>query len=167
MGGTLIAALLEFPTQEHVNSVCKLGQGEQTCRYLTSTGGKKQGWTCEKSGSLRRILDERVAYGTMNAKGDNCGGLLELILENQKELVGKQVKYEETTPTYRSAGPFKRVEVKSGMCRIFWDDHGKEKDVTINLDYLNIDVSPGSISFGVSGLGSFAGTTNILLSEAS
>ena len=155
----LVETLLRFPTEEHVENVCKLGQGEKTCCYLT-TG--PNGWSCAKSSSLRQTIDERVASGTMNAKADNCEGLLGFIIEHQQELVGKKVEYEESMPSYRSAGPFKRMEVKNGNFFIFWDDDG-ERDNATNVKYLDITVSLQRITFGVARLGSFAGRTTIIL----
>jgi hypothetical protein len=32
------------------------------------------GWHCAKNTPLRRLLDERVAAGAINARGDNCEG---------------------------------------------------------------------------------------------
>lgn len=58
---------------KHAKEVCKIGQGAECCRYL-AMGSK--GWSCEKFGSLSRMLDARVREGTMRAKGDNCEGRL-------------------------------------------------------------------------------------------
>ena len=42
------------------------------CRYL---GGSPVGWKCLKlDENLKKLLDDRVASNTMNAKGDNCEG---------------------------------------------------------------------------------------------
>jgi hypothetical protein len=54
-----------------VDSVCKLGQGKDCCRYLARDA---QGFKCLKLTELRYHLDERVKRGTMNARGDNCEG---------------------------------------------------------------------------------------------
>jgi len=62
----------KYPTDEWTKAVCKTGQGELTCRYLTMG---PNGWSCEKFGSLREHLDRRVANEEMNARGDNCEGL--------------------------------------------------------------------------------------------
>jgi hypothetical protein len=59
-------------TEEHVKAVCKPGTTE-CCRYLTMG---PRGWSCEKHGSLKALLDERVRTGTMRATGDNCEGRL-------------------------------------------------------------------------------------------
>lgn len=52
-------------------NICKIGQGDECCRYLACGA---DGFECLKNTSLRRLLDERVEFGTMNAKGDNCLG---------------------------------------------------------------------------------------------
>lgn len=60
------------PTDAEVKSLCKIGQGDACCRYLTMGS---DGWGCAKlSRELRKQIDERVTAGTMNAKGDNCSG---------------------------------------------------------------------------------------------
>lgn len=59
-------------TDEHAKSACKPATLE-CCRYLTMG---PNGWSCEKLGSFRSLLDERVKAGTMRAIGDNCEGRL-------------------------------------------------------------------------------------------
>lgn len=61
-------------TDQHAQDVCKVGMGVFCCRYL-SMG--PQGWSCQKHGSLRAHLDQRVATETMHARGDNCEGRAE------------------------------------------------------------------------------------------
>jgi len=58
-----------FINEEHRDSVCKMGKGHETCRYLTF---QPEGFTCEKGGPLQVQLDARG--DTMNARGDNCDG---------------------------------------------------------------------------------------------
>ena len=158
----LVAALSGFPTEEHVKKVCKIEQGEETCRYLTMS---PDGWNCAKSGSLRRAIDERIEKGTMNAKGDNCEGILGLIIEKQEELKGKRVEYRESMPSYTSGGDFEGISMKGSTCSIVWrDSEGKEDGQSISVEHLDITVTPRSIVFGISGLGSFAGITTLYLS---
>lgn len=59
------------PTSEETKTLCRVAEGDATCRYLTMSA---RGWGCEKLTTLRRVIDERVAAGTFNAKGDNCPG---------------------------------------------------------------------------------------------
>jgi hypothetical protein len=61
---------LEPITEEHVRTVCQPGT-TKCCRYLTMS---PKGWSCEKHGSFRALLDARVAADTMRARGDNCEG---------------------------------------------------------------------------------------------
>jgi hypothetical protein len=61
-------------TDEVANTVCKMGQREACCRYL-SMG--KDGWSCLKHSELRSYIDMRADSKTMNARGDNCEGRLE------------------------------------------------------------------------------------------
>ena len=51
-------------------TLCKMGQGKETCRYLTFGDG----YECAKHTELRPYIDERVEAGTMTAQGDNCVG---------------------------------------------------------------------------------------------
>lgn len=62
----------EYPTDETVKTICKAGQGEWTCRYLTGTA---DGFSCAKHTPLRFTLDSRVGEGEMIARGDNCDGM--------------------------------------------------------------------------------------------
>jgi hypothetical protein len=61
----------EPPTDEWTKTVCKIGQGHDCCRYLTMS---PDGWSCEKHGTLARLLDRRAAAGEMVARSDNCPG---------------------------------------------------------------------------------------------
>lgn len=57
---------------DHVKTVCKMGQGAVTCRYLAVGNG----FICAKTNpSLKALLDEKVASGKMGSKGDNCEGM--------------------------------------------------------------------------------------------
>ncbi len=59
------------PTDDETKAVCKLGQAMLCCRFLAMG---PDGWSCLKLTSLRGHIDERVARGTFNARGDNCDG---------------------------------------------------------------------------------------------
>jgi hypothetical protein len=59
------------PDDDHVKTVCKIGQGEACCRYLTISSS---GWSCEKLTSIGRHLDEMVVNKDIIARGDNCQG---------------------------------------------------------------------------------------------
>jgi hypothetical protein len=58
-------------TKEHMDFVCRPGQGAGTCRYLTTSA---KGFGCEKHTELADYLDERVRTNSMTAQGDNCEG---------------------------------------------------------------------------------------------
>lgn len=64
---------------DYVRSTCKIGQGAACCRYLLMD---LAGWNCAKTvadgGTVRALLDKRVALGTINARGDNCEGIKRL-----------------------------------------------------------------------------------------
>lgn len=63
---------VQYPSNSWIKDKCKIGMGAQTCRYLTMAAS---GWSCEKGGELRSILDKRVADNVMVAQGNNCPGL--------------------------------------------------------------------------------------------
>lgn len=56
---------------DHIKNICKIGQGNDCCRYLTMS---PSGWNCEKHSGLKKILDSRATNKTMVAQGDNCEG---------------------------------------------------------------------------------------------
>jgi len=60
------------PDTKHAKEVCKVGQGAETCRYLTMTSF---GWSCEKGSSMSLYIDRRVQQDKMTARGNNCDGL--------------------------------------------------------------------------------------------
>jgi len=70
-------------------------------------------------------------------------------------------------PTHLDSAVFTRMEIANGMLRLFVEDADedeREKQISsINVDYLDMDVSPTAITFSISGLGSFGGETTIFL----
>ena len=57
-------------TKEHLMKVCKIGQGNDCCRYVLVD---PKGILCGKDDpGLKATLDSRVEK--MTAKGDNCEG---------------------------------------------------------------------------------------------
>ena len=58
---------------EHLEEVCKIGQGNKCCRYI----GLSNGWACLKHSSLKDALDARVRSKAITAQGDNCDGKLQ------------------------------------------------------------------------------------------
>jgi hypothetical protein len=56
---------------EHwIVTVCKFGQGADTCRYLIMAV-TDDGFSCAKLTRLKTFLDEAI----MTARGDNCEGV--------------------------------------------------------------------------------------------
>ena len=58
-------------TEEHLKKICRIGQGNKCCRYIT-VGPK--GFACVKHTSTSKYLDSRVRNNDMVAQGDNCDG---------------------------------------------------------------------------------------------
>jgi len=56
---------------DHVKNVCKIGQGNDCCRYLTMGS---EGFECVKNSSVAATLDMRASTETMTAQADNCEG---------------------------------------------------------------------------------------------
>ncbi len=54
-----------------IEDVCKIGKGNECCRYLVI--GTK-GFECMKHTSMKQLLDKRVEDKMMTARGDNCEG---------------------------------------------------------------------------------------------
>lgn len=59
----------------HLNSVCKLYEKHETCRYICLY---PIGFVCAKKTPMKKMLDQRVAEGKMTARSDNCEGLGEI-----------------------------------------------------------------------------------------
>ena len=57
-------------SDEHRINVCQLGT-ENCCAYILLS---VNGFECAKNSRLKLAIDLRLAEGTMNAIGDNCGG---------------------------------------------------------------------------------------------
>lgn len=64
----------------HIKEICRIGQGELCCRYLTMA---PTGWSCMKGTALQLLLDNRVKYNDMVAQGDNCEGKTDEFLNNE------------------------------------------------------------------------------------
>lgn len=69
--GKFTAQVEDGKMARHVDEVCKIGQGNECCRYLAAD---YRGLVCIKLTSLKAQVDRRVATETMVARGDNCDG---------------------------------------------------------------------------------------------
>ncbi len=56
----------------HLNSVCKIDQQKDTCRYISCS---KIGFVCMKKSPAKEKLDDMARDGNMVARSDNCEGL--------------------------------------------------------------------------------------------
>jgi hypothetical protein len=54
-----------------LRSVCLIGQGDKTCAFL---GCGANGFECLKGTGAERFIRQRLANGTIGARGDNCEG---------------------------------------------------------------------------------------------
>jgi hypothetical protein len=60
-------------SKETLRDVCKVGYGEETCRYVVAG---INGIECAKlEERAKKEIDSRVAKGLFVAKGDNCIGI--------------------------------------------------------------------------------------------
>lgn len=59
-------------SKAHLESVCRTGKQEKTCRYV---GLGPNGFFCAKKTPIKSALDERAESGKSVARGDNCEGL--------------------------------------------------------------------------------------------
>ncbi len=62
---------------EHIEKLCKVGKGSNTCRYLLFG---MNGFQCAKDNTEnKKAVDENWATKSHGAQGDNCEGYLNLI----------------------------------------------------------------------------------------
>jgi hypothetical protein len=59
--------------EAHLHSICKLKQGNDTCRYIGLV--PSLGFVCAKKTPMKTMLDKRASNNEMKATGDNCEGL--------------------------------------------------------------------------------------------
>ena len=135
-----------FPSQKHVIETCKMGREEETCRYLAMGSG----WECSKANcSLRKNIDKGVENGEIVTKGDNCMGLLGLIIKEQEKLRGREANY--TRPYFAMTSKFKKIEIEDTLRVIMnWKNKkGVEKGAEFEFDIndLNIALNSKSVSF--------------------
>lgn len=71
---TTISDHMSMPpiSDERLRTVCKIGQREACCRYITCG---QDGFQCAKGAELAAEINRRVEAGRMVARGDNCPGL--------------------------------------------------------------------------------------------
>jgi hypothetical protein len=62
-------------TQSHLQTVCKIHQGKDTCRYI-ARDLDGEGFVCMKNSKMQAVLDNQVAENKMLAQGDNCEGMV-------------------------------------------------------------------------------------------
>lgn len=159
MSENLYQEFSSFPSEDHAKEICKLGQGEKTCRYLVV--GEK-GFKCGKYNFVRGAIDERSEAGTMNAKGNNCEGIVDLFSKNANRLKGNKVYHEESMPFVYLEGVFNVLKVKNGTVSLDVDWKDWEKfSPAIAEDYTNITITRDGIVFSIRGLGSFGGITTV------
>ncbi|MCL4366294.1 hypothetical protein M1437_03645 [Patescibacteria group bacterium] len=107
-----------FPTVQHVQSVCRAGQGAEQCRYLSQhvslTG--TQNYCSRGSEYERERRDEQVARGDIKARGDNCPGTLGFVIDNQELLMGNRTVHHEAGKDYE--GTFTGVHQRNGIIEV-------------------------------------------------
>lgn len=124
-----------FPGQKHVMETCKMGQGKETCRYLRVGSS----WECLKANcSLRKNIDKRVENGEIVTKGDNCMGLLGLIIQNQEKLRDKKASY--IRYYCHIDANFEKMETGDGILKIIMGKNKKKLEFTFDTDNDNLDI---------------------------
>jgi hypothetical protein len=135
-----------FPTQKHGIEICKLGQKEKTCRYLFTDSTKGWRWGCIKTNNLRKLIETRVKNNETSAKGDNCEGLLGLIIKEQQKLKGRKVIY--IRPYCQITSNLKKIEIEDNIFRIVMEWENKRKlEFAFDIDDLDIIVNSQGIDF--------------------
>jgi hypothetical protein len=56
----------------HLVKVCKIRQGEQTCKYICLTAS---GYICTKKTKLKKVVNDMVKKRIIKADKDNCSGI--------------------------------------------------------------------------------------------
>jgi hypothetical protein len=145
----LEALLQAFPKKEHLREKCRPMAGSDTCRYLTCGA---EGFRCAKFTGLREAIDKQK--DAMRAKGDNCEGILAVIVDHAQELVGKRVLCEEIMPTRITKGSLMDIEIEeNGNLSISWEEKEKGRDYlySFSVRSLRIAISNLKIKFSFSG----------------
>jgi hypothetical protein len=78
---------------DHLRNVCKIGQKEQTCRYLYAG---QTGFECVKlDQDFKHLQDQRVEKGIAAAlgqgTGDNCDGVTDKAILNDMDYINKKL----------------------------------------------------------------------------
>lgn len=61
----------------HLKSVCKIGCGNYTCRYLASFSASAGEFKCMKNSPIAGEIDAEIRDNPKwRARGDNCDGLI-------------------------------------------------------------------------------------------
>ena len=103
-----------------------MGQGKETCRYL-GVGSRLE---CFKTScSFKKDIDKRVKNNEMVAKGDNCMGLLGLIIQNQEKLKGNKASY--IRCYCQMNANFKKIEIEDEDKKIETEDEDKILKITM------------------------------------
>ena len=182
MNDILMHKLSAFPADSHIREVCERSGGDGQCRYLTAvyTSGGTVRNTCEKYGRLRNVIDQRVAENSMRRKGDNCDGLVGVLMHELGSLIGARVEYIESYPTLTHGGTLKEIDFVPSVAtssgndtiqrrcayslrmKVDWED-GRDYSPGYYLHDLQIDVTTNGLSFGVRGAGTLAGVITVHL----
>jgi len=59
----------------HLDVVCKIRQGENTCRYIAGVPTSGGFYACMKKSPAKNRIDEWTNSENFSAKADNCEGL--------------------------------------------------------------------------------------------
>ena len=135
-----------FPTTQHVQAVCRAGQGEGQCRYLSQrvnlAGTKNYCW--KGSEYERECIDTQVAQGYVEAQGDNCPGTLGFVIDNQGLLMGNRTVHHEAGEDYE--GTFTGINQRNGIIEVAGIGTA-EKSVDVSISHEGIVFAARYIGF--------------------
>lgn len=143
-----------FPSDEHVDRVCKPGQ-EGACRYLSMAGTTE---ICERYSRSGEYINQCIEDGTFRATGDNCQGIVTLLEAHSDLLIGNRVTMRESCPDWLEEGTLESIAVDGrNICFSARTKSGELYEAPFKLDDTEISATREGIVANVRGLSAFAG----------
>ena len=86
----LLKILGKFPSKDHVQKICKIHQGRKTCRFRAIYQRRN---FCTKCTDCRISMNNCIREDKRRPHGDNCPGIIDVVIQNQSKLKGHQAFY--------------------------------------------------------------------------
>lgn len=143
MAETPFSIISGFPSAQHVEDVCKKGQGENACRYLRKKG---DGFACNKASRLKETIDQNVEKGKSLKKGDNCPGPVSHLFENQTVILGSMVRFQDHPYRDKFDGTLEGINLGNGFLslEVLWEGETLFSPY-YPIEYVKVNLTPASI----------------------